>query len=248
MSSSKIVYRYHPETKEYLGKTEADPDQKEKGQWLIPAHATEEAPPKKKEGHVAIFDGVRFTNVPDNRGKIYWIVKKNEEGKEVSEKIEITLPGITVPEDSFSEEPDLRTLEEVKAEAIERVTISHSDFLRELTGDATLEERDTWQSKALAAEAILNGTDSPAQLDMITTEAELTGETVNELVQTILQKHQVYSKLIGLAAGMKRKTQSQISEASDISEIEKILTSASAEAISKVETLTTFIINQNGSE
>jgi hypothetical protein len=247
MISSKVVYRYHPETKEYLGETQADSNPKEEGQWLLPAHSTEEVPPEKTEGHSLVFDGLRFVNVVDNRGKTYWIVKKNEEGKDVSEKIQIQVLGDVQPEDSFDEEPDLRTLGEVKVEAIERVAISHSNFLRELTGGATIEERDTWQAKALAAEAIANATPSASQLDMITTEAELTGENIADLVQKILVKYRNYSKLIGLAAGMKRKTESEILEASSISEIDEILEQASAEALLKVEVLSNFILNQNES-
>lgn len=55
MPKTKTVYSFHPETREYLGTEVADESPLEPGVWLIPANATETAPPVIPEGHVAMF-------------------------------------------------------------------------------------------------------------------------------------------------------------------------------------------------
>lgn len=51
------IYHYHPETLEYLGEGRADESPLEPGVWLIPAHATDTAPPAKVAGKTRHFEG-----------------------------------------------------------------------------------------------------------------------------------------------------------------------------------------------
>lgn len=52
------IYHYHPETGKYLGQGEADNDPLIEGNWLIPAHATNIAPPQSSEKqYTAFIDG-----------------------------------------------------------------------------------------------------------------------------------------------------------------------------------------------
>ena len=52
------IYHYHPETKKYVGVSEADRDPLVRGRFLIPAHATElEPPPETQKNKVAVFVG-----------------------------------------------------------------------------------------------------------------------------------------------------------------------------------------------
>jgi hypothetical protein len=55
VSNRKTVYRFHPETREYLGTDLADESPLEPGVWLVPAHATELMPPDIAPGKVARF-------------------------------------------------------------------------------------------------------------------------------------------------------------------------------------------------
>lgn len=118
--------------------------------------------------------------------------------------------------------PTLPVQEQI-VEAVDLVHTRHAEFLRNLTGNATIEERDTWQAKALAAEAIQAGTASAIQQEMIATEASVVGETEEQLVQTILAKYGAYQKLIGLASGLRRKTEAALSAASNKEEIDQVL-------------------------
>jgi len=53
----KIIYHYHPDTGLLLGAGYADPDPLDHGNWLIPAHATDIAPPAPQEGKNLHFIG-----------------------------------------------------------------------------------------------------------------------------------------------------------------------------------------------
>lgn len=52
------IYHYHPETGVFIGEGIADPSPLEPGAWLVPAHATEVAPPEVGEGmEAALIEG-----------------------------------------------------------------------------------------------------------------------------------------------------------------------------------------------
>jgi hypothetical protein len=71
------IYNYDEETKEYISTEEAQESPLEKGVYLIPANATELAPPKNKANEVSIFDEEKqeWNNFIDNRGKkVYSVV------------------------------------------------------------------------------------------------------------------------------------------------------------------------------
>lgn len=138
--------------------------------------------------------------------------------------------------EELAEKLSIKTLEERQAEALTSLDQEHAEILRNLTGNATIEERDTWQSKALAAEAIQAGNANPYQLDMIGTEASLSGVEVAELVTTILTKNAGFMKMIGLAAGHRAATREAIKSAPDTSTLDLILTKAG-------ETAQTLITN-----
>lgn len=67
------VYHADRQTGEFLGTGHAEPDPREPGNWLIPAHAYLDAPPESGDGQVARRaagnDGWEL--VEDHRGPIY---------------------------------------------------------------------------------------------------------------------------------------------------------------------------------
>jgi hypothetical protein len=67
------LYHYHPETREYLGESEARPDPLVPGGWLIPAHATTQAPPAAPQGLAAAWSGAAWTLAEDHRGRQGWV-------------------------------------------------------------------------------------------------------------------------------------------------------------------------------
>ncbi len=88
--------------------------------------------------------------------------------------------------------------------AIMKIDRVHATFLRRATGNATTEERDTWQAKALAAEAFLSNTASKAQKAGLKAEADLIGVTPKQLATTIRSRADAYIVLLGKASGWRR--------------------------------------------
>lgn len=102
---------------------------------------------------------------------------------------------------------------EQAAEAIASVNRVHAQFLRDLTGGATIEERDTWKTKEEAARALIADTATEGQAAMLTLEAAGDGTDPLVLAQIIIAKADAFAALIGKAAGLKAKAKAQIAAA-----------------------------------
>lgn len=70
--SAPTIYHYHPKTGELVGQGKADADPMDQGNWLIPAHATTEAPPALQVGFARVFLDGEWGQVEDHRGKVVW--------------------------------------------------------------------------------------------------------------------------------------------------------------------------------
>lgn len=99
--------------------------------------------------------------------------------------------------------------------AIQRINQAHATFMRELTGNATIEERDTWKTKEEAARAYLLNTATEGQSMMIELEAQGDGTEPTVLAQIIVARSEGFQKLIGMAAGLKNKAKAAIAQATD---------------------------------
>lgn len=122
------------------------------------------------------------------------------------------------------------TLEGVLSDALRDLNLEHAAILRQLTGDATIEERDTWLLKALASAAYAAGTADAYQTDMLETEAAMAGEPVADLVAKVLEKNAAFQKMVGLASGHRRATEAAFRSASSIEELEAAVLSAREKA------------------
>lgn len=92
------IYHYHSVTGEYLGTSQAMPDPLEPGRFLIPAHATEIAPPAAGEHEVSVFEDGAWSVKPDYRGTEYWLSH--------DERHVITEIGEAVPDGASLTRPD----------------------------------------------------------------------------------------------------------------------------------------------
>ncbi|WP_298938146.1 hypothetical protein [uncultured Ruegeria sp.] len=130
--------------------------------------------------------------------------------------------------------PDIETR---KAEALRAVDTAHATYLRQLTGSATPEERDTWLVKAEAAQAYLEGTASAAQTELIETEAAGGGRTPDELAQKIIVKDTAFHGHIGQASALRASGRAAVKAAATHDTLQAALEAFHAEVQAAVDAL-----------
>lgn len=68
-----LIYNYHPDSGEFMGATEADPNPVRPGEFLIPANATLIEPPgDPAAGNAMTWDGSEWVEIKDHRGETWW--------------------------------------------------------------------------------------------------------------------------------------------------------------------------------
>lgn len=120
-------------------------------------------------------------------------------------------------------------LNAARGEALAAVDEQHAKFMRDLTGGASIEERDTWQAKELAARALVEGIAEPAETEMLTIEAGYLEIEPAQLAATIIGKADLFKKLTGLAAGVRGKARAAIQAATTPAELQAATDTATAD-------------------
>lgn len=110
-------------------------------------------------------------------------------------------------------------LEASRMNALAEVDQVHAGQLRQLTGNATIEERDTWAPKANAARALLAGAADEAQAAMLGLEAAQRGLSAEELTQTILARAAAFEQLIGVASAIRTKARAAFTSAETLEDM-----------------------------
>lgn len=89
----KLIYNYDPATGAYISTSAADLSPREPGVFLIPAHATEIAPPDRAPFTWPVFDAGlgTWSLVPDHRGSVFYSTATGQ-------RVEITAVGKTPAE------------------------------------------------------------------------------------------------------------------------------------------------------
>lgn len=121
------------------------------------------------------------------------------------------------------------THEDYQQRAFAKIDAVHADFMKRLTGGATVEERDTWVTKdaaatfvaaasdddLLAAVALVASSDPTANPDLEALVFDV-GEGAAELralAGVILTKSRAYKRLIGIASGIRREAKAAVTAA-----------------------------------
>ena len=108
---TKKVYQFDAENKTYKGElTLDDTDKSPSGSWNIPGDCTTVKPPEEKENYIPVWDGEKWEETEDYRGKEYWLPGDTYDtpGREVKEIGPL-------PEGAMLTPPE-QTLEEAKAD------------------------------------------------------------------------------------------------------------------------------------
>ncbi|WP_420012234.1 hypothetical protein [Tateyamaria sp.] len=127
--------------------------------------------------------------------------------------------------------PDPKSRDEQRAMALLRIDEVHAGFLRSLTGNATVEERDTWQPKVVGAKFVRSANDAkieaeiarlnadhPDALHDLATLVDDVGEdlaAIRALADTVLRLSLEYKRLIGKASGLKRRAKETVTRATN---------------------------------
>ncbi len=93
---SKIIYLFHPETKELTEIYAAQESPLEPGEFIVPVLSTDISPPALGANQAAVFNGAGWDIAADHRGESYWIGKIRHE---------IDTLGVTPPVGSTPDEP-----------------------------------------------------------------------------------------------------------------------------------------------
>ena len=148
---------------------------------------------------------------------------------EIMELYDITIDGVTYfsvndefVRNKYPDRADEIILQSAKDKASEEVNQTHASTLRIATGNATIEERDTWSPKSGAAHAHTSGTATESQTAMLSVEAELSGRTIEELVSVIIERSSAYLLLVGQIAGVRSNLLLSISNATSVEDVEEI--------------------------
>jgi uncharacterized protein (DUF2336 family) len=103
-------------------------------------------------------------------------------------------------------------------------------FTASITGTVPADEKLSWGSKAAAARALLAGTATPSQMQMIGAEAAVRNIEPSALAQIIAGKASQYEVIIAKAAGLNSVVTRQLEAATDPDEYKTILANAAQTA------------------
>ena len=130
--NQRKAYAYDSVTGEYLGVVWADPDQKNEGNYLLPANATFTPLDDAEDGYVNIFKDGKKQQVIDKRGSEYY----NTQG----DVITITELGVDIPEGALLEKP---VIEPTMAELAESIRSERDSLLSAISWRYERYERET---------------------------------------------------------------------------------------------------------
>jgi hypothetical protein len=120
-------------------------------------------------------------------------------------------------------------------DAKRRVTAFADELAATITGPVPETERASWPTKEIAARAYIAGTATQSQINMLAAECSLTGETIEDLAQTIVTNADKYTAIAGIIVGQRRKTMGEIDKLevgkASQADLQRVLETARAEAL-----------------
>lgn len=196
------IHHYSKDTGEYIGSSEARPDPKREGRYLIPANATTVEPPAVGANEAVVFDGSTWALVPDYRGLKYWLDDGNEGV--------IDVLGIEPPEGALDAPPPI-PIEELRLNAYRRIMAGMDDELSDIIIQYPRAERLTWDRQLYEANSIKTGTGEPTPL--IDAMIVRNGRTKTQQADRIIARARKYMERTGDAVGRRQKYAEQIEAA-----------------------------------
>ncbi len=161
------IYHYKRTTREFCGESNARPDPKEKGRFLIPACATTIAPPTVKANEKAVFTDNAWNVVEDHRGTTVYSTAPRPEG-EIRDTKTIDELG-PIPDGWVDQAPNDDVMDEWNGTAW-APDPGKVKFYKEMELKYELRQNDISCLRALRAISL--GVDTPADRDKLNTMEE----------------------------------------------------------------------------
>lgn len=141
------IWSYHPVTKELVGENVADPNPLESGEWLVPAFSTTVAPGEPRPGHVHVFNGTSWADVPDCRGQTWWVADAELNTESVTidfigDPVERELTNVEPPAPPVIEPPIVITARQIRL-GLTRLELRAA--FEDYVAAADQDMKDTWQ-------------------------------------------------------------------------------------------------------
>lgn len=207
------IYSYDPKSGAFLAQGTAYPDPMNEGGYLIPAHATEIAPPNVEGGLVAVFNGIEWDVVEDHRGTILY----SPEGQ----KIEVKKLG-PIPE-GYSTTPPPEPIKIVKDRGLLSIDndaeSARAGFITAGDGQAMV-----YQQKVAEAEKY-QAADAPdvANYPLLSAEATAFGLELSALADTVLTLRDQWLVVAAQIEATRLKAKEAVKAATSHEQIETIL-------------------------
>lgn len=232
---NKLIYNYDPATGAYVSTSTADASPREPGVFLIPAHATEIAPPAREPFTWPVFDAITATwsLVPDYRGGVFYSTATGE-------RVEITELGQTPAELGLTgQEPPAgfvtwdgatwqHDLARTKAAALAAIDaeagVARARYITVAPG-----QEATYILKAQQADAFKAGGYAGAVPGLVQAEVDATGATAQQAADAILVQEAAWAVKAAQIESARRRGKVAAGNAADAAAVEAAQAAAIAE-------------------
>lgn len=217
------IYNYCPVTGEFLSIAEADESPLEPGVFMIPALATDVAPPKTGANVTVVFAAGKWSKVSDHRGEVWFDAQRN--------KHEISDLGVTPDALWIKELPVAERLSIAKAQALIAVDRFHAETVQQLAGNPAQVEKDSWAMKLATANAVLaNATVSGEGVAFMTAAGFVAQPDQAAWAAKVLANAARYAGLVGTADALRSAARAAISAATSQTELDTAIATNKAAA------------------
>jgi len=202
------IYNYHPLTSEYLNSVDADESPLEPGVFMIPAFATDIAPPNVSGSIKAVFSSGSWTKVPDHRGEVWFDAQRSRH--------EITELGATPSPAWVNQLSAADQLDVAKQTELAAVDRFHAETVQQLAGNPLQVEKDTWAMKLATAHAVVAKATVSGEGQAFMVAAGLNTPTLQVEWAAKVQANAVkFAGLVGLADSLRSQARTAINVAVD---------------------------------
>lgn len=224
------IYNYSPATREYINSAEADVSPLEPGVFMIPAFATDIAPPNVTGSLKAVFFDGKWAKVPDHRGEVWFDAQHLRH--------EITELGVTPDPAWVNQLSAADQLAVAKLSALAAVDRFHAETVQQLAGNPTQVEKDTWSMKLATANAVLaNSTVSTEGVAFMTAAGFTTASVQSAWAAKVQANAAKFAGLVGLADSLRSQAKAAITAAVDEVALDAAIADSKAAALAAIAAL-----------